>query len=476
MISRGQIWDESEHAHCAWLIVRHAWVPGRDFFQHHFPLFWDILGLYFRAGGSGPEVLYFGRAIALASLLGGWALLRAAFPGNPNSKDRRWPTGTATLLLIVVIQLSVKSLLVARPESVALALYFLSVWAWCRLGSSRGFVSGVALGLAICASPRLGLLAFGHLLLPGKSADSRGHGRAFLHLCGASIVTFFAYAWISGYGLNYYSDALRFSAVAQQIGSGHPGDGAQISRLAFAFFAAAGAIFLGMPAIQRRKWGAFSLFWLGLGAATLLTAGKYHYSQAYICILSWSLVMTAYFESRISPTSKISPLGGVRRTLGRVIPAALVLAAMAGLVEAIHRNLRDDSGLAHVVRCRKQLAQLFGPDDTILATTGRHPIVVRDSSFYSVILIESNDRLGETLRAAGLRNPSQVDYASDIVSHRPVLVDDFIPFLAPPPQSQEISLILKTGYWRVGPYFLRRDQILKYSSLSNAIETCNSIN
>lgn len=104
---------------------------------------------------------------------------------------------------------------------------------------------------------------------------------------------------------------------------------------------------------------------------------------------------------------------------------------------------------------------------------GGYPIVVRDSSFYSVILIESNDRLGETLRAAGLRNRSQVDSALGIASRRPVLVDDFIPYLAPNPQSQEISLILKAGYWRVFPYFLRKDQLLKYSSLLTAIETCD---
>lgn len=96
--------------------------------------------------GSGPEVLYFGRAVVLAFLLGGLIFLRASFPKYPKANERRWPAGTATLLLIVVIQLNVRNLLVARPESVALALYIFvrlgmvqtRILPWVQFGSGFG--------------------------------------------------------------------------------------------------------------------------------------------------------------------------------------------------------------------------------------------------------------------------------------------------------------------------------------------------
>jgi hypothetical protein len=44
----GHAWDESEHAHAAWLVSRGE-RPLDDFFQHHQPLLWSMLGLYFHA-------------------------------------------------------------------------------------------------------------------------------------------------------------------------------------------------------------------------------------------------------------------------------------------------------------------------------------------------------------------------------------------------------------------------------------------
>ena len=55
----------AEHCHVAWLIGHEHQKPIRDFFQHHQPLFWDVLQLYFRMGADGPEVLYFGRVLVV---------------------------------------------------------------------------------------------------------------------------------------------------------------------------------------------------------------------------------------------------------------------------------------------------------------------------------------------------------------------------------------------------------------------------
>ena len=57
--------DEVEHAHVAWLMSIRGMTPLVDFFQHHQPILWHVIQPYFYFGGSGPEVLYYGRAIVL---------------------------------------------------------------------------------------------------------------------------------------------------------------------------------------------------------------------------------------------------------------------------------------------------------------------------------------------------------------------------------------------------------------------------
>ena len=89
--------DEIEHCHVAWLIGHEHQKPMRDFFQHHQPLLWDVLQLYFRLGADGPEVLYFGRAVVLictglsvlAFFLLPWRLARKDNPEAP----LLWMTG-----------------------------------------------------------------------------------------------------------------------------------------------------------------------------------------------------------------------------------------------------------------------------------------------------------------------------------------------------------------------------------------------
>src|SRR3954469_3806245 len=89
---QGSPWDEGEHLHVAWMIAHLGLHPVHDFFEHHTPLLWYVLGLIFRAGSNGPEALYcprlFVRACAaiwcvvLARLTRQWS--RYADPQNPS--------------------------------------------------------------------------------------------------------------------------------------------------------------------------------------------------------------------------------------------------------------------------------------------------------------------------------------------------------------------------------------------------------
>src|SRR5262245_14742003 len=76
----GDPYDETEHAHAAWLIGEQGQRPHQDFFQHHQPTLWHVLSLYYLFGRTGPEVLYWGRGLVVASAfvsyVGMWALAR----------------------------------------------------------------------------------------------------------------------------------------------------------------------------------------------------------------------------------------------------------------------------------------------------------------------------------------------------------------------------------------------------------------
>ncbi|MCX6340370.1 MAG: hypothetical protein NTX71_10730 [Candidatus Aureabacteria bacterium] len=68
-VQQGDNFDESEHAHDAWLMGCAGKRPYRDFFQHHNPLLWDLLKAYYLLGGTGPSILYYGRALVVISAL-----------------------------------------------------------------------------------------------------------------------------------------------------------------------------------------------------------------------------------------------------------------------------------------------------------------------------------------------------------------------------------------------------------------------
>ena len=61
--------DEIEHIHSAWYIVQ-GFVPFRDFFQHHNPLFWYLLAPVLAITGDQPGLLIFFRMVMFISALG----------------------------------------------------------------------------------------------------------------------------------------------------------------------------------------------------------------------------------------------------------------------------------------------------------------------------------------------------------------------------------------------------------------------
>ena len=64
-LQSGNWLDEAEHCNAAWLMGSQHLRPYTDFFQHHSPLLWDLLAVFYRLGGKGAEVLFFGRLLVV---------------------------------------------------------------------------------------------------------------------------------------------------------------------------------------------------------------------------------------------------------------------------------------------------------------------------------------------------------------------------------------------------------------------------
>src|SRR5437016_593821 len=91
LLQPGNSIDEGEHLHVAWLIAARGLHPVRDFFEHHTPGRWHVLGLAYRAGVKGPEVLYVGRVLVVAcAAVWCWTLA---------SLVKRWSRGADALPL-----------------------------------------------------------------------------------------------------------------------------------------------------------------------------------------------------------------------------------------------------------------------------------------------------------------------------------------------------------------------------------------
>src|SRR5690242_7052066 len=89
-IGFGDFHDEAEHCHVAWLIGKAGLTPIRDFFQHHQPLFWDVLKLYYVWGGDGPEIYYYGRTIVSGCLVVSMISLTLISRSNRIGADREF--------------------------------------------------------------------------------------------------------------------------------------------------------------------------------------------------------------------------------------------------------------------------------------------------------------------------------------------------------------------------------------------------
>lgn len=439
LLQPGSAFDEGEHAHAAWLMARLGMRPLRDFFEHHPPLLWQVIGVWFRVGGDGPEALIFARTIAvlcvLAFVLTLWRL-----------------GGRAAALVIVVVALLAPTLFVSRPESLALGFFAAALFCWSDPLATRlprglaALVAGALLGLAVVASPRF------VLLLPALALVGGTLVRVLALITGA-VVAPILYLLLGGATWRELAFDVAFSAELQRVGSGPPLYAVQAAGLLGLALLPAVVVLHRTEALRTRR-GQVSLIWLlATSIACAVSAGRFLYPQAFLPAVVAGVVLLAAAEAPLRPAET-----SARRHIDRTLMAVLVLALAATLgwlaVDvATHRTLPE---WVAVRRALLDYARRREPNGVVMASPVVHPIAFRDASYYGMPLLDGSDRLCRAVRSSRwtARLPP-CDPAADIATRRPLVIDRRVIDNLPSARRAALAPLLRADYGAAGSFLLR---------------------
>jgi len=443
-IEPGNLYDEPEHLHAAWLMAVGHQRPIHDFFEHHTPLFWHVLGLFYRAGISGPEVLYFARLLVLACAAG-WAvslfvLVRRWSPPGPAPAA----SGFAFSVFILTI-LFAQSLVVARPETLGLLLLGAALLLWTHPSRSALAAAGcgVAFTLACCASPRFVLFAPALLLADadGRPALPLPWARLAAGLfAGAATAAVFVVASCPWQELLYI---MRFSSLLQNVGLTPARDLTYLAACAVVTALVPGALWATSAAPRKPL-----LAWVAHGALVwmicFVTAGKHPNAQAYAPGIFWLGLFAAWLEAQ-------PPLPAAAEVRSSLL-ALTVSGALAACTILLANASRDYDNAASTTVTRRMLLDKLAPGSRVFMLPLQHPITIGDASYWGSILLD--DSPGEICAAAELYHarypaaPIQLppcDFIRDL-RRAPAAVSRLIPITAPVEQYAALKAQLEAHY------------------------------
>jgi len=164
--------DEPQHLHVVWALLQ-GWVPYRDFFDNHTPLFHLLVAPAVAALGERPDTLWRARLLMLppvALLL--WAVYRTGVALS-SPRAGMWAAAIAGLLpgfFFASVQF--------RADVLWAALWMscLALWASGDLRPTRAFALGLLVGATFAASIKTTLLflTFGAACVLAPLLDPRG--------------------------------------------------------------------------------------------------------------------------------------------------------------------------------------------------------------------------------------------------------------------------------------------------------------
>jgi hypothetical protein len=421
--------DETEHCHVAWLIGHEHQKPIRDFFQHHQPPIWDVLQLYFRLGGDGPEVLYFGRAVVLIctglSVLA-FFLLPGRLARRDNLEPSRfpWMIGAISLFPLILFSLIFWKTLVIRPEILSMPLFLYAVLLWLpdRPSSTqnrlvvRTFLAGVLVGAAIYTSPRFVFLSPAFFLLPAsRTRLFEVDIRRIVILGGGALAFVVLYSVLRAHPLSEIFLNLEFAYVLRPVGEGYFESATPLLAVMLLFSLL--MVFLCGFLTDHGKKRLFcqSIFGLCLLGMVLLADWPYMHEHHFLLLALWWGVMTATagVESqpeRGPPIRSLVPIGAVGGILLCLVSLAFDVMATETIIDR--------------VQLKRAILARINKTDRVLCGAAFHPISALDASYYNNPIGDCPGRLATAVRLAQARRSlPDCDYIADIRAKRPALVD-----------------------------------------------------
>ena len=466
--------DESEHCHAAWLMAVQGLTPFTDFFQHHSPMLWDVLALFYRMGGDGVAVLFWGRVVSLACVMTVawcvWKSLRL----TASAEDSQIPF-SFVMLIFGTTSLLMNENFIIRPEIISCALFALA-WLFSRTIRIRGgyspaekalgtFAAGALYGLCVYSSPRFVLLA--PLFALGEWGRSRTDALRTLGVFAlGAAAAFAAYLRVDGLGFrDFYVHVLLFSAKLQKMG-----EAPRLRRFYWdrSFFSAAPlAATLFLCEFYRRRAPERKVesgLWLALVVTVMLASIGLSYPHTYpqnfiptILVMLFAIVEVGrnFSWRKWEPTLK---------------PALIVafLWSITTLTTDLRKWVFREHDIFSVYLEKSILLSHLQPGDTVLLPYDRHPIAAPDASFYAGYL-ESEDRrqkaFSEWARTVAEMPP--FDLIADLREKKPKLIaPPSLLYVIPHNDRPELKEIRQTWYhhpyatdprWEYSHIGIRRD-------------------
>jgi len=420
LLQTGMPWDETEHAHVAWLMSQGK-RPLVDFFQHHQPLLWNLLTPYFRLGFEGAGVLIWGRILVVFSAVAIMISLH---------RLGHW-LGVAVFMGLTLI---LPDWFVIRPETISAALFVAGLAIWGRPTASNvaSVLVGVAAGAAVYASPRSALLG-GFFLLLGRQSVSR-----WACLVAGATAFVALYTTLAGYSLSQVVFNIEFSAHLQTVGESEHGLPKDFWMGLLVYACGTLSLLIAAVGLQHRTLAAvFVAYCVIVFLMCDGLAGHFRYVQSYAPALIAIPIATA----RIIQHVELAPRAPARIGIG----AAILLLGI-GIMQLAPIVSLPQLGLMRWMQARKQLDARILPQQEVLLYTLHMPITARDVSYYGSPLWDGQDRLCtaiRTFKTSRLLPPC--DILADL-KKRPYLTEPNLQRVVSDDDKEQVTSILHSDY------------------------------
>ncbi len=447
--------DEIEHMHIAWLMGYRGLMPIQDFFQHHTHILWDILALYYKFGGQGPEIIYYGRSLVLfcaVLTIAGFYVLGSYKVQNKNNIAL---PGMFGILIFIFASSLLLSMFSIRPETIGTTAFIWSVVFWMKRADSTtsrvyiyDLLAGLLFGLALISSPRFLLLGGVYLLFDKNRAQLFVKELLRLLTLGIGVISFISiFLKFSYFSLADFYYVISFSALLQSVGDGPSSVNADF----VVFFTIALFILYLVFHLDKSKkeipyqWSPKFGYLIILFVATAFIGGNYVYDQDLIPLILFICLMLAYFQPEIKNSSNLKELA----------QGLTIAVSVFALTHHQHLVIADNLIDEDVKRINLDLS-IIPVGERILMNPRSHPISIDDASYYVLPLFDAQNRLCNAARLyPHSEKLPECNYWDDIIDNQPFLLTKNVKRIIPMERKKELKEFLGENYRKCNRFYVR---------------------